>query len=139
MQSSSNTKIGVLIIGASGKLGTLLTQEALMKPNLQVSILVRNPEKLTDLAEEVKKSGGNVIKGDFTDVSSLQGITKSIHTIILCLICYDEKAFHEGHMALFKDAEVNGVTRIVANVYSPYAKAIPREETSRYIIFEQKD
>jgi len=132
-------KINILIVGASGNLGTLLTKEALKKPNLQVSILVRNPEKVADLAEEVKKSGGNVIKGDLADIPSLQGATKGIHTVIFCSTVHDEKVFHDGHIALFKDAEANGVTRIVPNIFSTYVKGIPREETSRYKLFEQKD
>lgn len=134
----SSNKINILIVGASGKLGTLLTKEALKKPNLQVSILVRNPEKIADLAEEVKKSGGNVIKGDISDPASLKDVTKGIHTIISSITAYDEKVYVEGHIALIKDAEVNGVTRFVPNWFCTNVKAIPREEISRYGIYERK-
>ena len=135
---SSSNKISILIAGASGKLGTLLTREALKKSNLQVNILVRNPDKIADFAEEVKKSGGNVIKGDISDAASLKDVTKGIHTVISSITAYDEKVYVGGHIALIKDAEANGVTRFVPNWFCTNVKAIPREEISKYGIYERK-
>ena len=137
MQSSAN-KIGVLIVGASGKLGSLLTKEALKRSNIQTSILVRNPDKMSDIAGEIEKSGGKVIKGDISDVSSLKDVTKGIHTIISSITAHDANTYIDGHIALIKDAEANGVTRFVPNCFSVYSGPVPREETSRYQMFENK-
>lgn len=43
------TKIPILIVGATGQLGSLITRHALQKDNLEVNILIRNPDKLKDL------------------------------------------------------------------------------------------
>lgn len=137
--NSSSDKISVLILGASGKLGNLLTKEALKRPNFQVSILVRNPDKVADLAEDIKKSGGNIIKGDLSDASSLTGATKGIHTIISASKAHEGTSYVDGHVALIKDAEANGVARLVENWFSSYSKGMPREEVKRYKVFEQKN
>ncbi len=44
-------KISLLIIGATGQLGTLITTHCLLKSNLLVNILIRNPDKNTTLCK----------------------------------------------------------------------------------------
>lgn len=38
-------RISILIIGATGSLGSLITKHCLTKKNVEVNVLVRNPSK----------------------------------------------------------------------------------------------
>jgi NAD(P)H dehydrogenase (quinone) len=65
----------ILITGATGQLGKAVVNELLQKVNTSnIYILVRDTQK----AEQFKKSGVNVIKGDYNEYASLVAAFKGI-------------------------------------------------------------
>ena len=108
----STQKLPILVVGATGQLGSLITKHALTHPNLNVNILIRNPDKNKELVDQIKQSGGNVLIGDVTKPETLKDSTKGIHTVISALIGDDSTVF-EGQKHLAEDAVKNGVKRFV--------------------------
>ncbi len=113
----STQKINVLIVGASGNLGSLVVKHSLAQPNLITNILVRDPQKNKELVSQVEKAGGKVLKGDVTQPETLKGVTKGMHTVILT-VSYEPHVLLEGQKAVIDDCVANGVTRIVPTEYS---------------------
>jgi len=113
----STQKLPILVVGATGQLGSLITKYALKQPNLAVNILIRNPDKNKDLVDEIQKAGGKVIVGDVTKPETLTDSTKGIHTVISALIGDDSTVF-EGQRHLAEDAVKNGVKRFVPSDFS---------------------
>ena len=58
----SQDKINILIVGATGNLGSYITKHSLTHPNLITNILVRNPQKNKELAAQVEQAGGKSSK-----------------------------------------------------------------------------
>lgn len=110
-------KINILIVGATGTLGSLVTKHSLTKPNLLVNILVRDPQKNKELTSQVEKAGGRVIQGDITKSETLKGITKGMHTVIFTLPPFGENVTVDGQIAVINDAVENGVERIVPSEF----------------------
>ena len=122
-------KISILIEGATGKLGQHVTKHALQRDNLLVNILVRDPQKNKQLAEQVEKAGGRVIKADLGDAESLKDVTKGIHTVVSTLGSFEEKVAVKGQLDLLSDAVKNGVKRFVHSYYGiNYANVTNQEE-----------
>ena len=71
-----NNILKVLIVGANGKIGSLITKQCLLQNNLEVDIFIRSRKKCEELAKEVDKAGGKVIEGDCTNKEDLKDITK---------------------------------------------------------------
>ena len=113
----STQKLPILVVGATGQLGSLITKHALTHPNLNVNILIRNPDKNKELVDQIKQSGGNVLIGDVTKPETLKDSTKGIHTVISALIGDDSTVF-EGQKHLAEDAVKNGVKRFVPSDFS---------------------
>lgn len=131
-------KLPILIVSATGQLGSLITKHALANPTLQVSILVRDPSKNKQLVEDVEKAGGRVFKGDVTDPESLKGITKGIHTVISALNSYDDKIAVDGQINLIKEAVASGVTRFSPSDYGVNYAHFTREELFRTAVISPK-
>lgn len=125
---SQNSKISILIIGATGTLGSLLTKYCLAKPNLIVNILVRDPQKNKEIVSLVENAGGKVIKGDVSQPETLKGITKGMHTVIALLPTFDAKTAVEGQIALINDCIENKVERVIPAEFSPNSARISRQE-----------
>lgn len=109
----SQNKINVLIVGAYGALGSLVTKHCLTKPNLLVNILVRDPRKNRELAAEVEKAGGKVLQGDVTQTETFRGVSRGMHTVIFTLPPFGSDTNVEGQLAMIDDCVKNGVERIV--------------------------
>ncbi|GAB2584169.1 SDR family oxidoreductase [Spirosoma areae] len=97
----------ILVIGASGFVGRYLTRQ-LVADGYRVRCLARNPDKVKDLAD----SGCEIVKGDITDLSSIQqaldsmdAVYVSIHTIV------PQHADTAGQE--FMDIEMKGLQHIV--------------------------
>jgi len=135
---STNQKLNVLIVSATGQLGALITKHALANPKLQVSILVRDPTKNKELVEQVEKAGGKVFKADLTDPQSLKGVAKGIHTIISAVNSYDDKIVVDGQINLLKEALASGVTRYVPSDFGTNHSLFTREEISRTAVIHPK-
>ena len=117
MQTNQGNKLPILIIGASGKLGSLVTTECLKSENLLVNILVRNRNKCKDLCCQIEKRGGKCIVGDITKEETIKDCTKGIHTIISCVVGSDDIVV-EGQKRILEDAIKHQVKRFVPSDYS---------------------
>ncbi len=71
-----NNKGKVAVIGATGKVGRYLVDQALERGYI-VRVLLRDPNKLQNKDGRVE-----VIKGDATDVGSIQSLLGGCHTVI---------------------------------------------------------
>jgi len=138
MISSQNSKINILIVGATGLLGSLITKYSLTTPNLIVNVLIRDPQKNKELIDQVEKAGGRVLQGDITNPESLKGVTKGMHTIIFSLPMMGEKINIDGQLALIKDAVENGVERIVPSVFTANFANFSPEEIAQFPIITNK-
>ncbi len=69
----------ILILGATGALGKVLTNSFLLK-NYQVKALVRNPEKL-----KITNNNLRVLKGDVTNSSDLIEALSGVDVVVSCL------------------------------------------------------
>jgi len=110
----NSNKLSVLIVGATGKLGTRITKHCLESSKLLVNILVRNPDKNIPLCEQVKQAGGKVIKVDVKETETLKDVTKGIHTLISTL---DGEDTLPGQLALLEDGVKNGLKRFVPSEF----------------------
>ncbi len=121
-------KLNVLIVGATGKLGALITKHVLLQPNLIANILVRNPKKNPELVKSVQEAGGKVLQGDLGELETLKDVTKGMHTVISTIYPSDEKIFITGQFALIDDCLRNGVERFVPADFGGDIKRFTPEE-----------
>ena len=135
---STNQKLSVLIVSATGQLGALITKHALANSKLQVNILVRDPTKNKELVEQVEKAGGKVFKADLTDPQTFKGVTKGIHTVISAVNSYDDKIAVDGQINLLNEALASGVTRFAPSDYGVNYTKFTREELSRSAVISPK-
>jgi nucleoside-diphosphate-sugar epimerase len=117
MQTNQSNKLPILIIGASGKLGSLVTNECLNYENLLVNIFIRNRDKCKDLCCQIEKRGGKCIVGDITKEETIKDCTKGIHTIISCVVGSDDIVI-DGQKRILEDAIKHQVKRFVPSDYS---------------------
>lgn len=67
-----------LVVGASGVLGSRIV-ERLLKNNLPVRVVSRNPEKL----DKLQSKGVDVVRGDLLDASWMDGALKGVQYLFL--------------------------------------------------------
>ena len=97
----------ILVIGASGFVGSYLARQ-LLTEGYQVRCLVRDPGKVKALAD----SGCEIVKGDITDLSSVEPALESIDAVyvtIQTLVPQRVETKDQG----FMDIELNGLQNIV--------------------------
>jgi len=121
-------QLPILIAGATGQLGALVTRHALANPNLQVNILVRAPTKQPELTSQVQAAGGKVHKGDLANPETLKNVTQGIHTVISLITGTDDKITVDGQIALIEDSIDNGVKRFVPSDFGVDYTNISDEE-----------
>lgn len=131
-------KIKILIVGAFGTLGSLVTKHCLAKPNLLVNIFVRNPDKNKELADAVEKAGGKVFQGDITQPDTFKGVGKGIHTVIFTLPPIGAEINIKGQTAMIDECVANGVKRIIPSNFTWNFSKFPREELSPYDFIDGK-
>jgi nucleoside-diphosphate-sugar epimerase len=112
-----NNKLSVLVVGASGHLGCMITRELIARGDMIVSVLVQDKEKCKDLCTEITNSGGKCFVGDVLKPDTIKGITKNIHTVISTLIG-DNDVMIDGQSLLLEDAIQNNVKRFVPSDFS---------------------
>lgn len=109
----------ILVIGASGFIGGYLTNQ-LLAEGYTVRCLARSPEKLKELAER----GCEIVKGDFTDPTSVQNALDSIDAVyvsIHTLAPQNKSTANQGFMDIEMDAlknimkgcKVHGIHRLI--------------------------
>jgi nucleoside-diphosphate-sugar epimerase len=123
------TTTPILIVGATGHLGCLITKEALTKPTLQVNILVHDTTTNPEIVTCVEKAGGKVFKGDLNKPETLKEPTKGIHTVVsVCHCPEDENVLVEGQTNLVNACVENGVERFVPSDFTENYQALSKEE-----------
>ncbi|KQY58620.1 NAD(P)-dependent oxidoreductase [Aeromicrobium sp. Root495] len=97
----------IAVTGASGQLGTLVTQQLVTLTDPSNVVLVsRSPEKLSGFA------GTDARRGDFSDPTSLADAFAGVDTLLL-ISTDDVDGRLEGHLAAIDAAVAAGVQRIV--------------------------
>jgi nucleoside-diphosphate-sugar epimerase len=123
------TTIPILIVGATGHLGCLITKEALTNPTLQVNILVHETTTNPEVVTCVEKAGGRVFKGDLTKPETLKEPTRGIHTVISVIHCPDnDSVCVEGQKNLVNACVENSVSRFVPSDFTENYQALSKEE-----------
>jgi uncharacterized protein YbjT (DUF2867 family) len=97
----------ILVIGASGFVGGYLTRQ-LSAEGYSVRCLVRNPEKVKDLAA----LGCEIVKGDLSDLSSVQSALDSIDAVYVSVHTLGPQQKETAGLG-FMDIEMNGLKNIV--------------------------
>jgi uncharacterized protein YbjT (DUF2867 family) len=97
----------ILVIGASGFVGGYLTRQLILE-GYQVRCLARTPDKLKELAT----LGCEIVKGDFTDASSVQQAIESMDAVYVSIHTLAPQ--HKDTLELnFMDIEMNALKNIV--------------------------
>lgn len=101
------------ILGATGKLGRVLTARALAAGH-EVRAFVRSPEKLGELRDRVE-----TVVGDLSDPTSVEKAIDGVDAVVSCLGPTNLDAgqvslFEEGTKAIVAAMKAHGVRRIVA-------------------------
>jgi len=135
---SQNNRLSILIVGATGRLGSLITKHCLAQPKLLVNILVRDPQKNKELAEAVEKAGGKVWKGDISKLETLDEPMKGVHTVISATSQMDRETALDGQYALIDACVRNGVKRFSPSDYAENMEKFSREEQKELGVVEFK-
>lgn len=102
----------ILIIAATGALGRVVTRRALDAGH-EVTALVRTPEKLGELADEVR-----VVKGGLGDAGAIDEAVSDVEAAIWCAGpargSLDPEVFGSGMRLVTEAMRTHGVRRIVA-------------------------
>jgi len=123
----AESRLPILIVGATGNLGSLITRKCLNNPNFLVNTLVFESNKDNCLCEEVSKAGGKCIQADITKPETFRGVTKGIHTVISAVLG-DRNVLWEGQCNLLKDSIENGVKRFVPSDFTIDVWNLPQGE-----------
>ena len=136
--NSLDSKIPILIFGATGKLGVPVTKHALSDPKFQVNILVRDPSKNAELVSQIEVAGGKVIKGDLGNPESVTNVTQGMHTVVSLTHGYDSKINIDGQIALVEDCIKNGVKRFMPSDFGSNFTKFSKEELLKSSVAEYK-
>ena len=98
----------ILVIGASGFVGGYLTRQLLVE-GFSVRCLVRNPEKVKELAA----LGCEIVKGDLSDTSSVESALNSVDAVYISIHTLARQQKETAGLG-FMDIEMNGLKNIVA-------------------------
>jgi len=137
----NKNKLNILIVGATGLLGGLITKHCLKKNNLLVNILVRDPTKNKELVAQVENAGGRVIQGDLAKPSTLKDCTKGMHTVISAISALgketagNKEIMVDGQTALVEDCIRNQVQRFLPSNYGLNYDKYSSEEISEISTF----
>jgi len=97
----------ILVIGASGFVGGYLTRQ-LVAEGFSVRCLVRNPEKVKDLAAV----GCEIVKGDLSDALSVQSALDSVDAVYVSIHTLAPQQKDTADMG-FMEIEMRGLKNIV--------------------------
>lgn len=103
----------LLVLGATGKVGKVLTRQALSKGHT-VTALVRSPQKLGDLESKI-----TVLKGEYFDHQCLSNALKGVDAVLTTIgppmkRSPNANEYSDAMKSLVNAMEENSVTRIIA-------------------------
>lgn len=132
-------QITVLVVGASGLLGSYIAKHCLQQPNLRVSILVRDRHKNREIVQLVEKAGGRVLIGDIEKPETIVGITKGFHTVISAISsATDPSLFVKPQINLVNEAIRSGVQRFVPSDFGVNYTKFTRAEIAPFVLAKVK-
>lgn len=108
----------ILVIGASGFVGKRLTQK-LLTEGYKVRCLARNPDKVEDLAA----AGCEIIKGDISDLASIQKAVQSIDAVYIAIHTLSTQQADTKSDG-FMDIELLGLQNIVESCKTHHVKRV---------------
>lgn len=139
MTDPRSDKITILIVGATGLLGSYITKHCLQHPNLHVSILVRDRHKNKEIVDLVERSGGRVLIGDIEKPETLVGVTRGIHTVISAVSSpTNPEIFVQPQINLVNEAVRSGVQRFVPSDFGINYTKFTRAEISPFVLAKVK-
>ncbi|KAJ9055953.1 hypothetical protein DSO57_1028765 [Entomophthora muscae] len=104
----------VAIIGGTGQLGQYLTREFLSQGSFKVKVLTRTESKATELQEEFRKKGAEIIQVDYEDQGSIISALQNTHVLISALGSYD---LFENQERFINAAKEAGVSRFIPSEF----------------------
>lgn len=119
----------VLLVGATGMLGSKIARHLLEYPDARLRLLVRNgnESRKRDVFEPLMKRGAEVVEGDLKDRASLDRAVQGID-IIISAVQGGADVIVAGQVALAEAAKRNGVRRILPSDFGlDLFKATPGE------------
>lgn len=116
-RSSSSDSVRVALVGATGKLGTLIASELISMPQVQLTLLVR-PESRHKV-QQLEAAGAEVVLGDLADPDArvLDRFVEDQHTMISA-VQGGRKVLLGGQGALLAATRRAGVRRFIPSTYS---------------------
>ena len=118
----------VLLLGATGMLGSRVAAHLLDQPDARLRLLVRSADdaKLKTLLD----AGAEVIEGDLADPASLDRATQGVD-VIVSAVQGGPEVIVDGQVALAEAGKRNGVRRILPSDYAlDLFKATPGEHAA---------
>ena len=118
----------ILLVGATGMLGSRIAAHLLERPEVRLRLLVRHADdaKLKPLLD----GGAEVIEGDLADARSLDRATQGVD-VVVSAVQGGPEIIVDGQVALAEAAKGNGVRRILPSDYAlDLFKATPGEHAA---------
>ena len=117
----------VLLVGATGMLGSRIAHHLLALPNVRVRLLVRSQGSKAEVIEPLVDGGAELIEGDLSDAASLDRATRGVD-VIVSAVQGGRDVIVDGQVALARAGKANGVRRILPSDYAlDLFKATPGE------------
>ncbi|EFC40816.1 isoflavone reductase [Naegleria gruberi] len=114
--SDSNNYSSVVIVGASGFLGSQITKAFLSQSGVKTHILVRKGSETK--VEELVKLGAHLIEGDVVG-STVEELAQSLKGIqvIVSAVSGDHSVFYDGQLKLLNAAKLAGVNKFIPSSF----------------------
>lgn len=117
----------ILLVGATGMLGSRIAHHLLRLPDARLRLLVRDPAGAREALEPLIDSGAELIEGDLGDAAALDRATRGVD-VIVSAVQGGPEVIVDGQIALAKAGKANGVRRMLPSDYAlDLFKATPGE------------
>lgn len=103
------------IAGITGKFATLVLEQLLISPDVQIRGYCRNASKLPEATRESPRI--EIVEGDVYDTSTLQKFVIGCR-VVICGYLGDNDLMERGQKLLVDACEAEGVSRYIASDYS---------------------
>ena len=120
----------ILLVGATGMLGSRIASRLLGQPASRIRLLVRNIPGNRQALEHFAAEGAELIEGDLTDPASLDRATQGVDVIVSAVQGGPDIVI-DGQVALAEAGKRNGVRRILPSDFGlDLFKATPGEHAA---------
>ena len=120
----------VLLVGATGMLGSRIAHHLLAQPDARVRLLVHDAGKSKPALDSLSSAGAEIIGGDLADPASPDRATQGVD-VIVSAVQGGPDVIVDGQVALATAGKRNGVRRILPSDYAlDLFKATPGEHAA---------